>query len=252
MKITNLLLWISYLGFVACLTIFGFTGYFFFKRDFNPQANGKDSLSGVVSKSVTSKFSLPMNLNLEYFFRIKDGEVLVDSYFFKIKKDNLPEAYLSNTELSETDYPTPIKGNIYSLPESETYLYLETPFSIIERSLTIWKAYSTLLFGILLSGFFLTIKFLKNCNKGLYFTLQNAIYLRAISYLAILFCLFDYGFQWLIFQEINSQLADSFSFSLNSDLAFNWKYLVFSLFLFMIAQAFTEGTKLKEEQSLTI
>jgi hypothetical protein len=51
---------------------------------------------------------------------------------------------------------------------------------------------------------------------------------------------------------MNSKLEDSFGFSLNSDLEFNWKYLIFSLFLVIFAHAFTEGTKLKEEQSLTI
>jgi hypothetical protein len=51
---------------------------------------------------------------------------------------------------------------------------------------------------------------------------------------------------------MNSKIEDLFSVSLNSDLEFNWTYLIFSLFLVIIAQAFTEGTKLKEEQSLTI
>ena len=73
-----------------------------------------------------------------------------------------------------------------------------------------------------------------------------------ISYLAIGYSLMEYAFQWLVINEMNSQMEESFSFSLNSNLDFNWNYLIMSIFLVLIAQAFTEGTKLKEEQSLTI
>jgi hypothetical protein len=51
---------------------------------------------------------------------------------------------------------------------------------------------------------------------------------------------------------LNSKFEEFVPINLNSELEFNWKYLIFSLFLVIIAQAFTEGTKLKEEQALTI
>lgn len=249
MKITTLLIYITYIGLAFTLITIAFLGVVVMSKDFNTQEVEKNRLKGVATRSTTTTFKLPMNLEAKYYLRIKKGEKLVDSYFIKIQKKYIPQA---NTDALETDYPTPVNGNLYSIPDSESYLYIQIPFSSIKRSLTIWKIYFILMFSFLIAGIFITIKFLKNCNKGLYFIPQNSTYLRVISYLAIGFSIFDYVFQWLIYKEMNSKLEESFSFSLNSALEFNWKYLIFSFFLVIIAQAFTEGIKLKEEQSLTI
>lgn len=252
MKITKILLWIAFIGLALSMIAFGIFGVILFKTGFNAQEEDKGSLEGVGSKSRTVTFKLPMNMEAEYYLRIKDGIVLVDAYFLKIEKKYIPKDFLTQSDIPESDYPKVMQGNLYSMPESESYLFIKTPFSTIESALTIWKAYAMLAFSFLIIAIYLTIKFLRNCNKDLFFIAQNSSYLRTISYLAIGYSLMDYAAQWLIFQEINSKLEDSFGFSLNSNLEFNWNYLIFSLFLVMIAQAFTEGTKLKEEQSLTI
>lgn len=252
MKITKLLLWISYLGFAGCIIAFGFLGYFLLIKDFNPQEAEKGSLEGVVSKSTTGKFNLPMNLDVEYYFRVKDGEVLVDGYFLKIQKKFLEGSVLPDVEKNENDYPKAINGNLYSMPDSDSFLYISIPFSSFKSTLTIWKIYFIMAFSFLLMAIFLTIKFLQNCNKELFFIPENATYIRMISYLAIGYSLIDYGTQWLIFKGLNSKFEEFVPINLNSELEFNWKYLIFSFFLVITAQAFTEGTKLKEEQSLTI
>jgi hypothetical protein len=252
MKLTKILLWTTYLILVGSIVASGIFGFFFVKNGFDAQNFEKGSLEGVVSKKTTGAFKLPMNLEVNYFLRIEDGQVLVDNYFFKIQKKSLPDSFLAKLVIPKTDYPVPIEGIFYSMPESDSYLYIKTDFSTIESSLNIWKIYFLLTFVSLVGGIAIVILFLQNCDKGNFFIPQNAAYLRAISYLAIVFGLLDYGAQWLIYQKMNSQIEDTFSFSLNSDLEFDWKYLIFSLFLVIIAQAFTEGTKLKEEQSLTI
>ncbi|MCR9084564.1 MAG: DUF2975 domain-containing protein [Cyclobacteriaceae bacterium] len=252
MKLTKILLLTTYISLVIGIIAFVIFGFFFVKMGFNDPKFDHGSLEGVISKSKTSTFKLPMNMEVNYFLRIKDSEVLVDSYFFKIKKKYISKSFLSEAELPETDYPTPIKENIYSMPASDSFLYVKTDYSTVETSLIILTSYFILSFVLLLGGISLIIQFLRNCDSGDFFISQNGTYLRVISYLAIIYVLIDYGSQWLIFQNMNSKIEDSFSVSLNPDLEFNWKYLIFSLFLVIIAQAFTEGTKLKEEHSLTI
>ncbi|GAB2496279.1 DUF2975 domain-containing protein [Algoriphagus taiwanensis] len=252
MKITRILLWITYISLGLSAIAFGLFGIILIKTDFQAQKIENGDLAGVTSKSTTGKFKLPMNLEAEYYLRVKDGQVLVDGYFLKIQKKYIPDSFLANVEIPETDYPVPIQGDFYSMPESDSYLYIKTDFSSIESALHIWKFYFILSFGLLVGAIVLVILFLKNCDNGNFFIAQNAALLRVISYLAIGYSLMEYGFQWLVFNEMNSQLEESFSFSLNSNLDFNWNYLIISIFLVLIAQAFTEGTKLKEEQSLTI
>ena len=252
MKITRILLWITYISLGLSVVVLGIFGMFLFKHNFHPQKFENGDLAGVTSKSTTGKFKLPMNLEAEYYLRIKDGQVLVDSYFLKIQKKYIPDSFLANVEIPETDYPVPIQGNFYSMPESDSYLYIKTDFSSIESALNIWKVYFILSFGLLVGAIVFVILFLKNCDRGNFFIAQNAALLRVISYLAIGYSLMEYAFQWLVFNEMKSQMEESFSFSLNSNLDFNWNYLIISIFLVLIAQAFTEGTKLKEEQSLTI
>ena len=252
MKLTKILLWTTYISLAVSIIAFVFFGIFFVKMGFKDPKFEHGNMEGVKSKSLTGTFKLPMNMEVSYYQRIKDSEVLVDSYFLKIKKKQIPKQFLSEAELTETDYPTPIKGNIYSMASSDGYLYVKTDFSTVETALNILKSYGILSFVLLLGGISFIILFLRNCDSGDFFISQNATYLRSISYLAIIYVLIDYGVQWLIFQNLSSKIEDLFSVSLNSDLEFNWKYLIFSIFLVIIAQAFTEGTKLKEEQSLTI
>lgn len=252
MKTTTLLLWITYISLALSIIAFGIFGFTFLKNGFFSKEVEKGSIEGVVSKNSTGTLKLPMKMDVEYYLRIKDGKVLVDGYFFKIQKKFIPKAFLPKATIQETDYPKAMEGNIYSMPESDSYIYISTSYPSIEAVLSIVKYYFLLAFSLVLIAIILSIKFLQNCNKGKFFIPQNSTYLRVISYLAVGYSLIDYGAQWLIFREMNSKLEDSFSFSLNSDLHFNWKYLIFSLFLVIFAQAFTEGTKLKEEQSLTI
>lgn len=252
MKITRILLWTTYISLGLSIVAFAIFGMVLINTDFQPQKIENGDLEGVTSKGTTRKFKLPMNLEAEYYLRIKDGQVLVDSYFFKIQKKFIPNSFLGNVAIPETDYPVPVQGNFYSMPESDSYLYLQTEFSTIENAISIWKSYALLSFFMFVAGVVLVILFLRNCDNENFFISQNAIYLRAISYMALGYSLLEYGIQWLLVNEMNYQVEESFSFSLNSTLEFNWKYLIISLFLVLIAQAFTEGTKLKEEQSLTI
>ncbi|GMQ25050.1 hypothetical protein Aoki45_17320 [Algoriphagus sp. oki45] len=252
MKITRILLWITYISLGLSVVAFGLFGIILIKTDFQAKKIENGDLAGVTSKSTTGKFKLPMNLEAEYYLRIKDGQVLVDGYFLKIQKKYIPDSFLANIEIPGTDYPVPIQGKFYSMPASDSYLYLQTEFSTIEKALSLWKSFFLLSYILLIVGVVLVILFLRNCDNENFFISQNAAYLRGISYLALGYCLMEYGFQWLIFNEMSSQVVRNFSFSLNSSLEFNWKYLIFSLFLVIVGQAFTEGTKLKEEQSLTI
>lgn len=252
MKVTKLLIYTSYIGLVITLFTIAFFGFVVIAKDFNTQEIEKNRFKEIKNRSTTAEFKLPMDMATVYYLRIKDGKTLVDNYFFKIKKKNIPASFLDQASSKETDYPVPIQGSLYSMPESDGYLYLKTDFSRIEAVLNIWKVYFILSFGLLLGAIVLIILLLKNCDSGNFFIDQNAAFLRVISYLALGYSMFDYAFQWLVFNKMNSQLEDSYNFSLNSNLEFNWKYLIFSLFLVIIAQAFSEGIKLKEEQSLTI
>lgn len=252
MKVTRVLIYIAYFGLIISLIAVGIFGFIVSKNDLNNRESEKNRFPEVSTRSTTAKYEMPMDLSAEYYFRKKDGKVLIDSYFLKIQKKYLPDSYRSQSGIPETDYPLSIEGNFYSMPEINSYLYIQTPFSTLEHALTIWKFYLVLSFALLGVAILLTIRFLKNCDRGNFFDSQNAGYLRAISYVALGYTLMDYGIQWLVVQEMNSQLESSFAMSLNSNLEFNWSYLIFSLFLVFIAQAFTEGTKLKEEQSLTI
>ena len=199
MKITKLLLWIAYIGFVLSIVAFGFFGIFFLKNDFNTQQVEITNLEGVTARSTTGKFELPMNLNVEYYFRVKNSEVLIDSYFLKIQKKYLTSTLLPQAEKKENDYPKKLSGNLYSMPESDAYLYISIPFSTIKATLTVWKIYSFLSFSFFLICVFLSIKFLQNCNKDEFFIPANSTYIRVISYLVFSYSLISYGSQWLIF-----------------------------------------------------
>jgi hypothetical protein len=252
MKITKLLLWISYIGFALSIVVIGFLGIILLKQDFNAQKLEKDNLKGVISKSTTTKFNLPMNLNVEYYYSFQNGEVMVDSYFLKIQKKFLTNTKLAQAEKKDADFPKQLNGYIYAMPDSESNLYISIPYSSIKSTIAIWKLYFFLASSTLLFAIFMCIRFLQNCDKGLFFVPANTKYIRVISYLAIGFSLVSYTIQWVIFKGLNNNLYEMTSISLDSIIDFNWTFLIVSLFLVLIAQAFTEGTKLKEEQSLTI
>lgn len=252
MKTTRILLWISYIGFVLSVIIIGFLGIMLLRDDFNSQEIEKGSLEGVVSKSTTAKLKLPMNLNLEYYFRIDNGEILIDSYFLKIQKKFLTNSLPQLASTKDNDFPRQLEGNLYSMPDSDSYQYISIPYGNIKASITIVKLYSFLISTILLLSIFFAIRFLQNCDKGHFFIPSNTTYLRMISYLAIAYTLVSYGIQWIIFKTLNNNLNDLASIDVNSGLEFNWTFLIASLFLLLITQAFAEGIKLKEEQSLTI
>jgi hypothetical protein len=251
MKITKLLLWFSYISFVLSLGIIVFLALFFLKKDFNAQEGEKGSLIGVVSKSTTTKLQLPMNLNVEYYFRVKNGELLVDSYFLKIQKKFLTKVAQGQDAKKSEDYPMPLQENLYTMPDTDTYLYIPIPYSSIKAAIIIFKFYFFLASIFLLAAIFLTIRFLQNCEKGHFFIQSNITFIRVISYLGIGYSLMDYGIQWITFKILNNSFSE-FPLNINSALDFNWAYVIASLFLLLIIQAFSEGIKLKEEQSLTI
>ncbi|MDP2039722.1 MAG: DUF2975 domain-containing protein [Algoriphagus sp.] len=251
MKVTKVLLWITYISFGIIIIAFGIVGSIFLPEGFNAQEREKGNLEGVVSKSTTSKFELPMNLNVEYYFRIKEGELLVDSYFLKIQKKFLRNSRQALAVEKDIDYPVLLQENLFSMPDSESYLYIPISYSSIQAAVMIWKFYFALAAIALLSVFFITIRFLQNCDKGLFFIKANVSYIRIIAYLAIGFSLIDYATQWLVFKRLNNSFSE-FPININSALDFNWAYVIASLFLLLIIQAFSEGIKLKEEQSLTI
>lgn len=251
MKVTKVLLWITYISFGIIIIAFGIVGSIFLPEGSNAQERAKGNLEGVVSKSTTSKFELPMNLNVEYYFRIKEGELLVDSYFLKIQKKFLSNSRQALAVEKDIDYPVLLQENLYSMPDSESYLYIPISYSSIQAAVMIWKFYFFCAAIALLSVFFITIRFLQNCDKGLFFIKTNVSYIRIIAYLAIGFSLIDYVTQWLIFKRLNNSLSE-FPINIDSALDFKWTYLIASLFLLLIIQAFSEGIKLKEEQSLTI
>lgn len=251
MKTTKILLWIAYISFLSTIIAFGIAGAVFFRRGLNAQEREKGSLEGVVSKGTTSKFELPMNLKVEYYYRIKNGELLVDSYFLKIQKKLLTNSEKVQVAEKDVDYPVLVKGNLYKIPDSESYLYIPIPYSSIKAAITIVKFNIFLAAITIVLAFFITIRFLQNCDKGLFFINDNVSYVRIIAYLAIGFSLIDYVTQWLIFKRLNNSLSE-FPINIDSALDFKWTYLIASLFLLLIIQAFSEGIKLKEEQSLTI
>lgn len=250
MKITKILIWITYISLAVSIVVFGIFGFMVSKNGFNIQNVEKGSLEGVVSKSTTRTIKLPMNLDVEYYLRIRESKVLVDSYFFKIQRKSISDNKMPQDKIVKSDYPEPLNENFYSMPETESYLFLPTTYSSIEEALTIWKFYSIFSLSFLSIAIFFFLKFLKNCDMGMFFISQNSTYLKLISYLAIGFSLLDYASQWLITREIKSNLKETIYLQIDTE--FDWKYLIISLFLVMIAQAFSEGTKLKEEQSLTI
>lgn len=252
MKTTKFLLWIAYISFVLSIVAFGIFGIIFLKNDFNIQDSTKNDLKAGESISITRKFELPMNFNIEYYFSIKNGEVLVDSYFLKIQKKFLTNTGIQQPPKKDADFPKLLTGNLYSMAESDSYLYLSIPYSSIKATLIVWKLYSISAFSFFLIANFLSISFLKNCNKGKFFISENATYIRMISYLAISYCLASYAIQWIIFKGLNNNSFDPTSINLDSVIDFNWTLLTVSFFLLLIAQAFTEGIKLKEEQELTI
>ncbi len=251
MKTTKILLWIAYVSFVFTIVAFGIAGAVFFRGGFNAHEGEKGSLEGVISKGITRKFELPMNLKVEYYYRIKNGELLVDSNFLKIQKKFLTNSEQVHVAEKDIDYPVLIKGNIYKMPDSESYLYIPIPYSSIKAAITIGKFYIFLAAITIVLAFFITIRFLQNCDKGLFFIKANVSYIRIIAYLAIGFSLIDFVTQWLVFKRLNNSLSE-FPININSALDFNWTYVIASLFLLLIIQAFSEGIKLKEEQSLTI
>lgn len=229
----------------------GIIGSILLPEGLNPQEREKGSLEGVVTKSTTTKFELPMNLNVEYYFRIKEGKLLVDSFFLKTQKKFLRNPDQAQAVRKDVDYPEPIHNNLYSMPDSESYFYIPISFSNIKGAVMIWKFYFSLAAIAILFVFLITIRFLQNCDKGLFFVKVNVSYIRIIAYLAIGFSVIDYATQWLIFKRLNNSLSE-FPININSTLDFKWPYVIASLFLLLIIQAFSEGIKLKEEQSLTI
>ncbi|WP_157963293.1 DUF2975 domain-containing protein [Algoriphagus litoralis] len=251
MKTTKILLWITYLSFGLTIIALGILGAFFSRTGFPSQEDESQNLEGVVSKSTTSKFELPMNLNVEYYFRIKEGELLVDSYFLKIQKKFLTDSELVGVSERDEDYPVLVAGNLYKIPDADSYWYFSIPYSSIKAALTIGKIYIFLAVLTIVLAFFITIRFLQNCDKGMFFVKANVTYIRIIAYLAIGFSLIDYAAQWLVFKRLNNSFSE-FPINIDSALDFNWTYLIASLFLLLIIQAFSEGIKLKEEQSLTI
>jgi hypothetical protein len=252
MKLTKILLWITYIGFVLSLIAFGAIGVFFLNKDFHIQEAEKSNLEGVTNKSVTSTFSLPLNLDVEYYLRIREGELLVNGYFLKIQKKLLTDSELHENLKKEADFPKKLEGDLYSMPESDTYVYVSIPFASIETSVIIMKCFFTLVFCFLCIAIFLMIKFLQNCTERKYFISENSVYLRSISYLALGYSLISYVSQWLISRSLSHSLQEFSPVDLKSTLEFDWNYLMVSLFLVLIAQVFSEGVKMKEEQDLTI
>lgn len=252
MKITKLLLWVAYFSFVLSFILIIFSGIILIKKNFNNQEINSESLSGVISKSTTFKLELPLNLNIEYYFHLNNNEISVNSYFLKIQQKYIKTARAENAAVEATTYPKLKMDNIYEMPDSEAYVYISIPYSSVKSVVNIWLIYFLLTSATLLLTILLIIKFLRNCDKGNFFIPSNAKYIRVISYLVIGYSLFRYAIQWVIFNSLNNNLNELVSIKVNSVLDFNLTYLLAALLMVIIAQAFKEGVKLKEEQNLTI
>jgi hypothetical protein len=193
-----------------------------------------------------------MKLNVEYYLRVEEGKILVDSYFLKIQKKFIPNFVQGENLEKSRDFPVPMQGGFYTMPDSDIYLYKPIPYAAIKVAISILKIYFFLASISFLAAIFLTIRFLQNCNNGHFFIKSNITYIRMISYLAVGYSLIDYGMQWILYQKLNNTLFKMTSIYLDSATDFNWTFLIASLFLVLIAQAFTQGIKLKQENELTI
>lgn len=148
--------------------------------------------------------------------------------------------------LPHTDYEY-----MFQIPEATgTFQAFGLPLKIFYiQSVGILVYYACILLVI-----YLIIKMLKNAQDGNFLVIKNAIRLRYIALLLILWLLLDkvtiiasslylkgkIELPGLEFHEFTSYTFD------------NWKHIFLYLFLLIIAEAFRLGAQLKEENDLTI
>ena len=89
-----------------------------------------------------------------------------------------------------------------------------------------------------------------NIYKGTMFDEQSIKLIQKTGLLVILFSVVDYAYQWYDYKE--QLLTISESLKIDNTVAFSFGMLLCAIFVFIIAEAFKQGGKLKEEQELTI
>jgi len=103
---------------------------------------------------------------------------------------------------------------------------------------------------ILIRIAFLINKVIVNIVEGTLFEPQCIKRIKGTGTLLLLFTLTDYAGQQVSYQELIAKLHVPLKIINTS--AFNFGTLVFAILVFILAEAFKQGARLKEEQALTI
>ncbi|HEX8020430.1 DUF2975 domain-containing protein [Mucilaginibacter sp.] len=97
---------------------------------------------------------------------------------------------------------------------------------------------------------YLINKVIVNIVEGTLFEPQCIMWIKSTGMLLLLFTLTDYAGQQVSYQELITKLHVPLKIINTS--AFNFGTLVFAILVFILAEAFKQGARLKEEQELTI
>ncbi|WP_418698404.1 DUF2975 domain-containing protein [Bacteroides sp.] len=101
----------------------------------------------------------------------------------------------------------------------------------------------------LLAGFYCLIRLFISISKRDVFTDDNVVRMRVFTYSLVAFSLLDSLVTWLNYIEVTKQVALPGYEVAPFELAVNWLLLVVAI---LFTEIFAVGTKLKQEQDLTI
>lgn len=247
--LSKILLIGTYIMMVVIVIVSLFVGRFMYGNLSLSDIDGeRDNLEGVINKSYTFYYNLPSKEQISYFFRYQDGQVLVNQFFVKVKLSQYESAIIK-----DENYPQKIEDKSYfKMPIGESDIYIPVDNELVKKHVKIYLIYFTGSISYVLFVLFLLSRFLKNCTNGHYFEQSNAKILRLIAYSGIAAVIIHYLYQYFSVVKLIGDFESSYGLSLERTFNFNYTYIIISLILLVIAEAFKEGVKLKDENSLTI
>jgi hypothetical protein len=246
MKASRFLMFLTYIaiGIIAAVSVLAIwlTG----KQLNNPiEKLDQSSFQGVKERTITRQLKLPGAEELHYYSVFQEGEFVINDYFIKIPKNRL-------INKSQNSYPIPTNEGYYIAPDDQAYVFIPIDIAIFKSYLIITMIFMLIFLVATLFALVQLALFARSVSKSEIFTKKNISHLIKISYTAIF--LMVWHTLWINYSSnhLSLQLNESMHVSQNISLVFRYEYLLIILFIFTIVQAFKEGVRLKEDNSLTI
>jgi hypothetical protein len=166
------------------------------------------------------------------------------------------QAFLLTVRVDLTDMPTTLAPtwapDASRLTLTDVSGLLQLPAEVVPRwvLVTSWIAFAVMATLMLLFLHHLRRLFMR-VRDGAPFDAHNAVRLRWLGVLLLVFCMFNSGFTFWM-SSVTTSAVLSPNVTITSSLTIEWPVIFVGLVLLALAEIFRRGTALEDEQSLVI